>query len=127
MFKKLTDFQKGVKKYKKSKRWKDWIALSPEEKARQIKYHQEELQEIVKDIRFVCSFCQEEHDEYNSMNGIYNGVLVMETNEWDDYNDCSNTIKLPVNFCPICGREVSEDDEMSDLDWDYRAHEDIRE
>lgn len=60
-----------------------------------------------------CAFCDEEHDEHDYMNGIQtleNGkYLVLETSEWDDYDDCFYDIRIAANFCPMCGRKLKGD------------------
>jgi len=57
-----------------------------------------------------CSFCDEESGEHDYMNGLQSidgtKYLVLETSEWDDYYDCYNDVRIPVKFCPMCGRRL---------------------
>lgn len=57
-----------------------------------------------------CSFCDEESYEHDYMNGLQSidgtKYLVLETSEWNDYYDCYNDVRIPVTFCPMCGKRL---------------------
>lgn len=57
-----------------------------------------------------CAFCDEEHDQHDYMNGVQtfeNGkYLVLETSEWDEYDDCFNDVRIRIGFCPMCGKRL---------------------
>lgn len=53
-----------------------------------------------------CEFCNNNHPEYDSMNGIYNKELTLESSGWDTYNDCINYVRINVYYCPMCGRKL---------------------
>ena len=57
-----------------------------------------------------CSFCDEESGEHDYMNGLQSidgtKYLVLETSEWDDYYDCYNDVRIPVKYCPMCGKRL---------------------
>lgn len=62
-----------------------------------------------------CAFCDEEHDQHDYMNGVQtfeNGkYLVLETSEWDEYDDCFNDVRIRIGFCPMCGRRLERSEE----------------
>ncbi len=57
-----------------------------------------------------CGFCDEESDEHDYRNGVQSiggtKYLVLETSEWDDYYDCYNDVRIPVIYCPMCGKRL---------------------
>lgn len=57
-----------------------------------------------------CGFCDEESGEHDYMNGLQSidgtKYLVLETSEWDDYYDCYNDVRIPVKYCPMCGKRL---------------------
>ena len=62
-----------------------------------------------------CSFCDEESGEHDYMNGLQSidgtKYLVLETSEWDDYYDCYNDVRIPVKYCPMCGKRLEVEHE----------------
>lgn len=56
-----------------------------------------------------CSFCDSTHEDFDSMNCVYDNVLTLETAEWDTYNDCSRYVTLEAHYCPICGRKLRKE------------------
>ena len=53
-----------------------------------------------------------EHDYMNGLQSI-DGTkyLVLETSEWDDYYDCYNDVRIPVKYCPMCGKRLEVEHE----------------
>lgn len=56
-----------------------------------------------------CYFCDNTHENFDSMNCVYDNMLTLETTEWDTYNDGFNHVTLEVNYCPMCGIKLRKD------------------
>lgn len=55
----------------------------------------------------MCDFCNLEVSDSIYKNEDGNYCLEIETNHWDDYMDCFDTVELKnIKFCPYCGRDL---------------------
>jgi hypothetical protein len=58
----------------------------------------------------MCYFCDENHENHDYMNGIQTfsdgKYLVLETTEWDEWDDCFRDVHIMVNYCPKCGDKL---------------------
>lgn len=57
----------------------------------------------------MCYFCDINHEEYDSSNGILENEMRLEISNWDDYYGTYGYVSLQVNYCPICGNQINKE------------------
>lgn len=58
----------------------------------------------------MCEFCDINNPNYDSNNGVDSECdMVLETGHWDYYDGCQDCIKVSINYCPMCGRNLKKE------------------
>lgn len=63
----------------------------------------------------MCKYCDKDSDKcctYQDNNGDW--YIDVETYEWDDYEDDWVHQNVHVKYCPYCGRELNNSDDLTD-------------